>query len=361
MNLPGVTLSEGVLMKLQKIAISLIFSLLILGHTAASQEKTQPITKEEIIALLKKTDQRSLSQSEIVDEVERRGLAFKADAQILGELKQNGARVFLIDAVKRLSDNGGKAPVVPAEIEDEATREKAKAEAFDKLPFIEKARIKALDYSADLPNFIVTQYVKRYLQLPDAKDWKLDDTLEIELRFSPTEGEQFKVLKVNNKPTQQSYDEVGGSTSSGEFGSLLASIFSRPAKAEFKEIKKDVINKREAIIYEFLVKKANSNSTITDRQSGQKTIAAYRGSMWIDIETQQVLRIEVANEGMPPSFPITLSENAVDYDWVTIDGERYLLPVRAELLLGRDRDRFYMRNVIEFRGYQKFGARIKIE
>jgi hypothetical protein len=276
-------------------------------------------------------------------------------------LRQNGARVFLLEAIKRLSDNGGKRPVVPDEIEDETAREKAKAEAFDKLPFIEKTRIRALDYSAELPNFIVTQHVKRYLQLPDAKDWKLDDTLEIELRFSPTEGEQFKVLKVNNKPTQQSYDDVGGSTSSGEFGSLLASIFSQQSKAEFKEIKKEVINKREAVIYEFTVRKANSNSTITDRQSGQKTIAGYRGSMWIDRETQQVLRIEIANEGMPANFPITLSENTVDYDWVTIDGERYLLPVHAELLLGRDRDRFYMRNDIEFRGYQKFGARIKIE
>ena len=73
------------------------------------------------------------------------------------------------------------------------------------------------------------------------------------------------------------------------------------------------------------------------------------------------MRIESPNEGMPANFPITLSENAVEYDWVTIDGKRYLLPVRAELLLGRDRDKFYMRNVIEFRGYQKFEAKIKIE
>lgn len=349
-------------MRLQIIlAIAFLLGLTIISQPNQAQEQLQPITKQEILALLKKVDQRNLSQSEIVDEVERRGLAFKADENILNELRQNGARTFLLEAIKRLSDNGGKPPVVPDEIEDEAAREKAKTEAFDKLPFIEKTRRHALEYSAELPNFIVTQHVSRYLQPPGSKEWKLDDTLEIELRFSPTQGEQFKVLKINGKPTQQSYDDIGGSTSSGEFGSLLASLFVPQSKAEFKEIKKDVINKREAMIYDFTVKKANSNSAITDRSTGQRTIAGYSGSIWVDIETQQVLRIESANEGMPANFPITLSENAVEYDWVTIDGKRYLLPVRAELLLGRDRDKFYMRNVIEFRGYQKFEAKIKIE
>jgi hypothetical protein len=349
-------------MKLDKIlAITCLLVLTMLGQANQAQDKSQPITKQEIIALLKNTDQRNLSQSEVVDEVERRGIAFKADAATLSELRQNGARVFLLEAIKRLSDNGGKLPVVPAEIEDEAEREKANADAFDKLPFIEKTRRRALEYSAELPNFIVTQHVNRYLQMPDSKDWKLDDTLEVELRFSPTEGEQFKVIKVNGKATQKSYDDIGGTTSSGEFGSLLASIFSRQSKAEFKEIKKEVFNKREAVIYDFTVKKVNSNSAITDRQSGKKAIAGYSGSIWIDIETQQVLRIESANEGMPADFPITLSENAVEYDWMMIDGQRYLLPVRAELLLGRDREKFYMRNVIEFRNYQKFEAKIKIE
>jgi hypothetical protein len=58
---------------------------------------------------------------------------------------------------------------------------------------------------------------------------------------------------------------------------------------------------------------------------------------------------------------VTLSENAVEYDWITIGGERYLLPVRAELLLGVDSQRTYTRNVIEFTGYRKFEAKIKVD
>ena len=57
---------------------------------------------------------------------------------------------------------------------------------------------------------------------------------------------------------------------------------------------------------------------------------------------------------------MSLSENAVDYDWVTIGEQRYLLPVHAELLMGRDSTHVYTRNVIEFRNYHKFEGKLKV-
>jgi hypothetical protein len=45
---------------------------------------------------------------------------------------------------------------------------------------------------------------------------------------------------------------------------------------------------------------------------------------------------------------------------VTIAGEKYLLPVYAELILGRDAERFYSRNVIELRNYHMFETDLKI-
>jgi hypothetical protein len=234
------------------------------------------------------------------------------------------------------------------------------AEAVAKLPMIEHTRKLALDYADELPNFIVTQIVKRYVQDSDSKDWKLDDTLEVELTYREGKGEQFKLLRINGKPTQQTYESLGGSTSTGEFGSMLSAVFLPRTKAEFKEVKKDLLRGRETVVYDFKVRKADSISAITDKESGQTVVASYSGSIWVDAETRNVLRIEASHEGMPPAFPVTLSENAVEYDWVTIAGERYLLPVRAEVLMGRDRDRVYTRNVIEFKNYQKFEAKIKI-
>ena len=90
-------------------------------------------------------------------------------------------------------------------------------------------------------------------------------------------------------------------------------------------------------------------------------MVGYSGSVWIDTESKYVLRIEESSNEIPAGFPVTLSENAVEYDWATIGGQRYLLPVRAEVLLGRDSQRVYSRNVIEFRDYRKFEGKIKLD
>ena len=167
------------------------------------------------------------------------------------------------------------------------------------------------------------------------------------------------LTKMDGKPSTLKYENLGGSTSTGEFGSLMTAAFAPQSKAEFKEVRKETFHNRQTVVYDFKVKKAFSANQITDKSTFQTVTAAYQGTVWIDVETKRVLRIEQAAEGMPPNFSITLAENAVEYDWVKIADQPYLLPVRAEVLLGSDRDRYYNRNVIEFRNYRKFDTDIK--
>ena len=332
---------------------------------ASPQEALKPLTFQEVVTMLKPTATRRLSQAEIADEVERRGVGFLVDEKALMEFQKHGAKSFLLEALKRATNGPAVVIVKPedgnAGATDEEAQNRADAAIAASLPPLEQTRRHALAYARELPDFITTQVVKRYVQIPGSKDWKLEDTLEIELTYSSLKGEQFKLISVNGKPSRQTYDEVGGSTSTGEFGTMIASLFLPKSRTEFREIKEESFNGRPAIIYDFTVKQANSMSRISDRVTGKAIVAGYKGSMWVDKESKRVVRIESANEGIPADFPITLSENAVEYDWVKIEGETYLLPVRAELLLGRDRERFYSRNVIEFKKYKKFEASIKIQ
>ena len=123
---------------------------------------------------------------------------------------------------------------------------------------MEQARGHAAEFAEELPNFIVTQLVSRYVRTPENKDWQLEDKLEIELTYRTGKGEEFKLLRVNGKPTVQSYKDIGGSTSTGEFGSMLAALFSPDSKAEFKEIKRETFHGRPTVVYDFKIKKANS-------------------------------------------------------------------------------------------------------
>ena len=59
---------------------------------------------------------------------------------------------------------------------------------------------------------------------------------------------------------------------------------------------------------------------------------------------------------MPRSFPLDQVESAVDYDYVFIGDNKYLLPVHSEALSCARSSSQCSRNVIEFRNYKKFSA-----
>ena len=337
---------------------------LILGFNAGaaiSQDGTGPLTRQEILSLLKQAELRQVPQGDIAAEIERRGIAFAADEKALAEFKRAGARAFLLDSIRRAAQNPGKPPATAPEANLPNPAEPLSAEDAARLPLLEQARRHALEYAKDLPDFIVTQIVTRYTQSPEAKDWRVKDKLELELTYEAGKGERYKLQRVDERPARQTYEELDGSTSTGEFATILRALFLPQTQTEFKEVKRETFRNRQAVVFDYRVKKANSNSVIEDKSSRQKIIAGYSGSVWIDAESARVLRIEESNEGMPPGFPVTLSENAVEYDWVTIGAERYMLPVSAEVLMGWDNLKMYSRNVIEFKNYKKFETGIRLD
>jgi len=352
-------------------SVSALTLVLCLTATGFAQDQKLPVTKEEILTFLKAKADKRIEQGEMASEISQRGVAFPITDEILEEIRKAGGRSFLLDAIRNtvkkeeppserphLKAVEETAQPLPTQ-ESEEAKEKARAEAFARLPFLEQARYFALEYSDNLPDFMATQFVTRYAQKPGDNDWKKQDTLEIELAYKEKGGEKYKLTKMDGKPSNLKYENLSGSTSTGEFGSLMAAAFAPQSRAEFKELKKEIFNKRQTVVYDFKVKKAFSSNQLLDKITHQTVIAGYQGTVWIDVETKRVLRIEQANEGMPANFSITLSESSVEYDWVKIADQPYLLPVRAELLLGSDRDRHYTRNVIEFRSYRKFDSDIK--
>ena len=343
----------------------LISVLLLLVRTLAvaqsAQDAVAPVGKQEILSMLKQSEKRQPSQADIAAEVDRRGIDFSVDEETRSALRRAGARTFLLDAIDRAARKEVPALVSEPQSLDEEAEARAQAGAADKLPLLEQARIHALQFAEELPNFIVTQTVTRYLQTPDTRNWQLQDKLEVELSYRIGKGEVFKLLRVNGAPARQSYEELGGSTSTGEFGSTLAGLFWPETRAEFREVKRETFRGRPTVVFDFKVRRANSRTQLTDKGSGQKTVAGYSGSIWIDTESKRVLRMEDSADEIPAGFPVSLSENAIEYEWATIAGERYLLPIRAEVLLGRDSQKVYTRNVIEFRDYRKFEGTIKLD
>ena len=349
------------------------FLLCVIAGMALGQESNKPFTKEEILQRLKRVPGQRYEQGDLAAEIAQRGLTFTVDEKTLAELRKAGARSFLIDAIEQVAHPKPaqtpaaqpriEAPLPPpttAEQPRETAAEPPPAVDLSKLPLLEQARHHALEFMEELPNFIVTQFISRSVRTPEHKDWQLEDKLEVELTYRAKKGEQFKLVKRNDKPTTMSYEELRGATSTGEFGSMLGALFSAASQAEFKEAKRETFRNHQTVVYEFRVKKAFSSNQITDKTSGRTVTTAYSGSVWIEIESGRVLRIEQSAEDIQRGFPITMAESAVEYDWVKINDERYLVPVYAEVILGSDNERFYSRNVIEMRNYHLFETDVKI-
>jgi len=376
-------------------AAFLLSTCCVIGGNGFGQEARKPFTKQEILRLLKPTPGVRYEQGDLAGEIAQRGVAFPVDEKTLDEFRRAGAHSFVIEAIQKAAENAlmqrtpqqprtqEQSPSLnqpaseasasdarprlqrqsstddPATATEEAPRDLPRIDVA-KLPLIEQARYHAAEFMDDLPNFVVTQIVTRSARTPEKKDWQQQDKLEIELSYRTKTGEQFKLVRYNDKPTQMTYQQLKGATSTGEFGSILGALFSPQSQAEFKEIRRETFHGHQTVIYDFRVKKAFSHNTITDVNSGRTVTTAYSGSVWIDTESGRALRIEQSAEDIQPGFPITLAENAVEYDWIAIDGQRYLLPVYAELIIGSDADRYYSRNVIEMRNYHMFDTDMKI-
>ena len=92
---------------------------------------------------------------------------------------------------------------------------------------LEQAREAALRYSDSLPDFICTEVVRRTQDPQGNGRWRSLDTLTVKLSYFG-HREDYKLMQINARPTMLDFLHVGGSLSTGEFGTRLYSVFAIP-------------------------------------------------------------------------------------------------------------------------------------
>lgn len=220
-------------------------------------------------------------------------------------------------------------------------------------PIIVKAREAAAQHVGTLPNFLVRQVATRYDADNPKQGWQARDIVSADLTYE-NGAENYKNIKVGSKSVK-SMEETGGTWSTGEFSGVLEEIFRESTAARFRKSGQETIQNRRADVFKFEVKRENARWRIV--APSQLYIPAYRGSLWIDRETSRVLRLEIESRNIPPLFPFSKAEIAVDYDLVRLGTtQRFLLPTVAEVLSCEQGSPRCVRNRIEFRNYKKFGA-----
>jgi hypothetical protein len=327
--------------------------------TVEAQTDGPPLTSKEVVALVYELPRHPEKRDEIVDTIRKRGIGFA-----------------LTDGMRSVvATKSGNDPVLRRTLEEAERRRLNPAGSIvpsteETSDLLERARASTLAAADAMPDFIVRQVIKRSVAYGNTGNWIPQDNLSIAVSFRANVGEEYKVLTVNGMPLAQDVTEskdyskyVGnGASSSGvEYISALADIFKPESQTTFKPVDTDTVQGRRTIVYEFEVKRLFSHLTLSSGREF-KTDVGSRGRLWLDRETSRVLRFEQIASEIPGNFPITAASSLIDYDWVAINEQKYLLPVRS-LILITDSNRgqvFQSRNEIRFRGYQKYGAELKV-
>lgn len=318
--------------------------------SVTSVPPNEPLTLTQLNLLLRRSVGRDMTEDDLATRIDRYGIAFDPKPEVISRLRANGAHQHLINAIKRANEKLIAAAGEPAISIRPAAPD----------PIIEEVRSNVMAYSDELPDFICNQEITRYLDLEASGAWQKYDNLTYEVSYHK-KSESYKPINVIGRPVTLPLDQAGGATSSGDFGIRLAQLFKPETKASFKPAGAERLGARQTLIYDFRVAQAFSNWQIK-ADNLPPIIAGYSGSVWIDAETKRVLKIEMAADNLPRDYPVTQAEGSTDYDMVKLRGleMEFLLPVRAETIMGDRRQRRCFRNISYYKFYRKFETDVKV-
>jgi hypothetical protein len=226
----------------------------------------------------------------------------------------------------------------------------------------------ALNYSKNLPDFICTQVTRRYAApMPGTRwggsamsepRWQAEDVLQIRLSYFQQQ-EKYTVVLANNSIVNKDYEQMGGSKSFGEFGSMLREIFEPNTEARFEWDHWGTLRGKRVMAFAYHVSQSRSQYHLVVEDAKLSIITAYRGLVEVDPDTHVVMRVSTIAENIPADFPIRKAEDVLDYDFQELSGNTFLLPLKSQVLMsGGD---VLTRLDEEFRLYRKYSAEAEIK
>lgn len=224
-------------------------------------------------------------------------------------------------------------------------------------PRITKTREAVAAFTQSLPAYVCQEQIARFVSTSMKVNWQPVDIVSAEVVYENGK-EQYRNLAINGKAVKKAMEELSGAWSTGEFGTLLLDLFSSATDADFRYRRQAKVAGRDAYLFAFEVDRENSHWHI--QVASQSILPAYRGSVWIDKETSQVLRVEMEGVKLPTEFPMDKIEASTDYQFIRLGERQYLLPVHAEMLSCQRGTNNCSRNAIDFRNYHKYSGEATI-
>lgn len=327
--------------------------LLILALLACLPATARDITVDQLVRMVRSSIDLRHKDKAVADALKRVTLTEKLDASTVEDLQGHGAGSRTLKELYRLMEESAnlgevqptveaKRPAMPPPSPEEQERIIGEVKEF------------ALNYSKGLPDYICTQVTRRYVDPNGMEFWHKVDTVTTKLTYFE-QKEDYKVILVNNRPVNMGMRELEGSTSTGEFGSMMREVFEADSDATFVWERWGKLRGKICHVYNYFVRKENSKWSISWERK-MRVVPAYRGLVYVERDTQMITRITLRAVNIDPSFPVQEATTVLDFDLVklTISGSEFMLPLKSEMRMRQGR--MLVKNETEFRLYKKFGA-----
>lgn len=324
-----------------------------ISFTFAQVRTEVPLTQAEYVKMLYNAEKSESAKQDLVNAIRRRGIGF----ELTPGLRSLTTTKSRNDAeLKRTIEEADRRRVNPS-----AAKLPTEAEARE---LIEKTRQNTLEAVEGMPDFVVKQVINRGVGYAGTGNFRNLDRLVVAVSYRSTGQEEYKVLSVNgvmqsNPEAKQSYAQTGGTSSTGEFVTVLAKIFKPESETKFEVVDTDTIRGRRTVAFDYSIERDKARQQITFfAYYDDSVVTGMKGRIWIDRETRRVLRVETEATEIPESFPVRSAKRIIDYDWVNISEQKYLLPLVSDVRLTarQSKNTYETRNIIKFKDYQKYGT-----
>ena len=333
----------------------------------AAAGQTQSMTVEKLIAFVKNQQQfvkeGKGSDRQTADYLAKVKLTEKLDSSVIEDLQGFGVGQLTLRALERLKeqsrglDAAHIQPVLPDDPIPPPT-------SIEQGAILDEVRQYVANYDSTLPDFICTEREFRNIaprpgthgtHTGSEPSFQQMDTITSKVTYF-NHKEEKKAFLQGSKPIITEYASLGGTTSTGDFGERLRTLFEPATEARFEWSHWATLRTRLTMAFDFKVEQSRSKLTISAKDESREARAtpAYYGKVFVDAETRAVTRLEIHADDLPPDFPVKRAMELLDYKYTDISGQQFLLPYSGEVHL--DGSDVLSKNMLVFQGYRKYSA-----
>lgn len=313
----------------------------------------QSISVDKLVEFLHSSIKLRMPDKQVASYVNKMRLTQKLDDKLIEQLQGDGLGPKTVAALHQMSAASASLPVAVLKKPDPPPPPPPAPSMAEQNDILNEAREYALNYTKNLPDFLCLQVTRRYYDPTGSDDYRNYDTVTAKVSYVE-QHEKYELLTVNNKYMTSSYESLGGTISSGEFGSMMREIFDPDTDTEFHWLRWATLRGRRTHVYSYVVDQPHSKWSIEDRTVHDRISPGYSGLVYVDRDTHAVMRVTLKAEGIPATFPIQEADDRLDYDLTEISGHQFILPMMAQVHLRAGK--INQKNDIEFRGYRKFSG-----